>query len=262
MITQSRRKIPKFCTQFVKTPRIGWPTPIFLHSINTRNHWADSTTRDKLDWPADEPRARPRPTQPIPIKTHRDMTQTDLEPLAPQDALDWYLEHRRDSLRTATRRKHRSALGAFVEWTGEVGIDNLNDISGRQLMEFKTWRKTESDLTVVSLNGNLAILQRFLRFCENVDAVSEKVVDRVPLPNVPPDEEVDNWVPTDEAVKGIRSYFGQFEYASRRHAVFELIAEVGLRVGSWQWIWGTSIPMRWLSTSDIVPREPTCTERC
>jgi integrase len=159
------------------------------------------------------------------------MTQTDLEPLAPQDALDWYLEHRRDSLRTATRRKHRSALGAFVEWTGEVGIDNLNDISGRQLMEFKTWRKTESDLTVVSLNGNLAILQRFLRFCENVDAVSEKVVDRVPLPNVPLDEEVDNWVPTDEAVKGIRSYFGQFEYASRRHAVFELIAEVGLRLG-------------------------------
>lgn len=159
------------------------------------------------------------------------MTQTDLEPLAPLDALDWYLQHQRDSLRTATRRKHQSALGTFVEWTNEVGIDDMNDIGGRQLMEFKTWRKTESDLTVVSLNGNLAILQRFLRFCENVDAVPEGVADRVPLPSVPPEEEVNDWVPTDEAVEGIRSYFRQFEYASRRHVVFELIAEVGVRLG-------------------------------
>ncbi|MFC7059190.1 tyrosine-type recombinase/integrase [Halovenus salina] len=160
------------------------------------------------------------------------MTKDDLEPLSPEDALDWYLEHRRDDLRTATRRKHRSALGTFVDWTGSVGIDDMNDVGGRQLMEFKTWRKTESDLTSVSLNGNLAILQRFLRFCENVDAVAEGVVDRVPLPNVPPEEEVNEWVPADEAVEGIRSYFRQFEYASRRQVMFELIAEVGLRLGA------------------------------
>jgi hypothetical protein len=126
------------------------------------------------------------------------MAQNDLEPLAPQDALDWYLEHRRDDLRTATRRKHRSALGTFVDWTGEAGIDDMNDVGGRQLMEFKTWRKSETDLETVSLNGNLAILQRFLRFCENIDAVAEGVADRVPLPNVPPEEEVNYQVPTDE----------------------------------------------------------------
>ena len=45
----------------------------------------------------------------------------------------------------------------------------MNDVGGRQLMGFKTWRKSETDLETVSLNGNLAILQRFLRFCENID---------------------------------------------------------------------------------------------
>ena len=40
-------------------------------------------------------------------------------------------------------------------------------------MEFKTWRKSETDLETVSLNSNLAILQRFLHFCENIDAVAE-----------------------------------------------------------------------------------------
>ena len=61
------------------------------------------------------------------------MAQNDLKPLAPQDALDWYLEHRRDGLRTATRRKHRSALGTFVDWTGEAGIGDMNNVGGRQL---------------------------------------------------------------------------------------------------------------------------------
>jgi integrase len=160
------------------------------------------------------------------------MAQDDLEPLAPRDALDWYLEHRRDGLRTATRRKHRSALGTFVDWTDEEEIENMNDVGGRQLMQFKTWRKSEADLVTISLNGNLAILQRFLRFCENIDAVAEDVAERVPLPNVPPEEEVNYEVPTDEEVGAIRSYYRRFEYASRRHVEFELIAEVGIRLGA------------------------------
>jgi len=160
------------------------------------------------------------------------MTGTDLETLAPQAALDWYVEHRQEELRTATRRKHQSALGTFVEWTDRVGLDDMTDLTGRRLVEFKTWRKTESDLATVSLNGNLAILQRFLRFCETVEAVPEDFAEKVPLPNVPPEEEVDDWVPADSAVEGIQSYFRQFEYASRRHVTFELISEVGLRLGA------------------------------
>lgn len=115
------------------------------------------------------------------------MTENELDPITPQEAIDWYLEHCRDDLRTSTRRKHRLALATFVDWTDEAGIENMNDIGGRQLMEFKTWRKNESDLVTVSLNGNLAILQRYLRFCENIDVIDDGVADRVPLPNVPPE---------------------------------------------------------------------------
>jgi integrase len=108
----------------------------------------------------------------------------------------------------------------------------MNDIGGRQLMAFKTWRKNETDLATISLNGNLTILRRFLRFCEWIDAVAEGVADRVPLPNVPPDEEVNTDVPENDEIEGIRSYFRRFEYASRRHVEFELIAEIGLRMGA------------------------------
>src|SRR6056297_2930800 len=132
------------------------------------------------------------------------MTEDTLDPISPQDALDWYLEHREDDLRTATLRKYESALSIFVDWTDEAGIDDMNDVKGRQLMQFKTWRKQEAGLATVSLNGNLAILQRFLRFCENIDAVPEGLAERVPMPNVPEAEEVNYEVPSDEEVEGIK----------------------------------------------------------
>jgi integrase len=157
---------------------------------------------------------------------------TPLDPISPEDSVDWYLDHRRRELRVATRRKHRSALGTFVDWTNSQDIDNLNEISGRQLLAFKTWLKRESDLATVSLNGNLAILQRFLRFCETIEAVHEGLADRTPLPNVPAAEEVSYEVPTADEVESIRSHFRRFEYASRRHVEFELIAEIGIRLGA------------------------------
>lgn len=160
------------------------------------------------------------------------MTNGPLESISPRDAVDWYLQHRRDDARVATRRKLASGLGIFVDWTNEVGIDDMNDVRGRQLMRYKTWRKQQNDINTVSLNGTLAVLRRFLRFCEVIGAVEIDLADRVPLPNVPPDEEISDVVPTEEEVEDIRSYYSQFEYASRRHVQFELIAEVGLRLGA------------------------------
>jgi integrase len=173
------------------------------------------------------------------------MTGSALEPVTPGEAIEWYLEHRRDELRTSTRRTHRSGLGIFEEWTDEVELTNLNELSGRDLVAFKIWRKSEANIETISLNGNLGVLQRFLRFCETIEAVEEGLAERVPLPNVPPDEEVKTDVPDDEAVEGIRNYYRRFEYASRKHAQFELVAEVGIRLGA----------VRAIDLEDFVPED-------
>lgn len=159
------------------------------------------------------------------------MTDGDLDPVTPTEAVDWYLEHRRDELRIATRRTHRSALGIFLDWTDKATLTNLNDLGGRELMAFKTWRKAEPDVNTISLNGTLAVVQRFLRFWETIEAVEEGLAEKVPLPNVPPDEEVRTDIPESEAVEPIKKYYRRFEYASRRHAEFELVDEVGIRRG-------------------------------
>jgi site-specific recombinase XerD len=160
------------------------------------------------------------------------MVDRKLESLTPDDAIEWYLKDRQDDLRPATLRSHRSALNIFQDWTREAGISNLNDLAGRDLARFKTWRKNETDINRVSLNGTLGILQCFLRFCETIEAVEDGLAEKVQLPNVPEDEEVRTEVPDDEAVQAIRDYCRRFEYATRRHAEFELIAEIGIRLGT------------------------------
>lgn len=154
------------------------------------------------------------------------------DPLTTRDAVDWYLYDRRAELRPETLRSIRSGLEIFLDWTDEANVETMNELTGRHLLEFKTWRKTTGDLALVSLNGNLAILRRFLRFCEQIDAVEEDFSKKVPLPNVPPEAEVRKEVPDSEEVEMIRSYISTFDYASRQHIEFELVAEIGLRLGA------------------------------
>lgn len=156
----------------------------------------------------------------------------EFKSITPEEAVEWYLDHRRDDARMTTRRKHGYALDAFLNWTEEIEIEDMPELSGRDLMRFKTWRKREGDLAKISLNGNLAVLKRFLGFCENIDAVEPGMADRVPMPNVPDQDQVSDVTPSDKAVEAIRSYYRKYEYASRRQTIFELIAEVGLRMGA------------------------------
>jgi site-specific recombinase XerD len=173
------------------------------------------------------------------------MERSNLEHITPEDAIEWYLEHRHDEVRAATLRARRSALGIFGEWTDETGRDNLNDFGGRDPVAFKTWRKNETDINTVSLNGTLAVLQRFLRFCETIEAAEEDLAEKVPLSNVPSDEEVKTVVSDDETVEAIRTNYWKFEYASRRHAQFELVSEVGIRLGA----------VRAIDLEDLIPEE-------
>jgi site-specific recombinase XerD len=157
---------------------------------------------------------------------------TDLKPISPEEAVEWYLEDREDDLSFESHRTQASALGIFTTWTNEVDIDDMTEVRGRQLMRFKTWRKRNADVSVVSLNGNLAILRRFLRFCVQIEAVAEGLPDKVPMPNVPEDAEVCDEKPTDEQVEQMRNYCRAYQPASRAHVEFELVREIGLRMGA------------------------------
>jgi len=160
------------------------------------------------------------------------MRQHRLEPIGPADAAEMYIEEREEDASYATILTIEGGVGLFVEWTGEAGIDNMNDVRGRQLRNFRKWCKKTSDNNTVSLNGVMSILRRFLVFCVEIEAVYSNVPDKTPMPNVPDGEAVSDEKPTDEEVEAILEYLETHEPYSRRHVEFRLMQELGDRVGT------------------------------
>lgn len=154
----------------------------------------------------------------------------DLEPIDPHDAVEWYLEDKRDEYSDSTVEAQSYRLAIFADWlVDERDIENLNEITGRDLMRYKTWRG--QDLAKASLKGQLATVRVFLRWSSQIDAVPERLYEKVQLPTMGKSEgSRDVMVDGDEA-RQIRAYLSEFRYASLWHTYVELLLS-GLRVGS------------------------------
>lgn len=73
-----------------------------------------------------------------------------LEPIDPDTALEMYLADKANDLTEASLRAHEHRLSHFIRWCDENELDNLNELSGRQLHEFRLARREDGDLGKVS----------------------------------------------------------------------------------------------------------------
>lgn len=155
----------------------------------------------------------------------------ELEPLAPKEALELYLKDREQELAESTLYSHGSRLSWFANWCEQENIHNLNELSGRDLMRFKHWRRDQGDLKPISLDGQLSTLRVFIQFCENLDAVRPELHEQIAGLEVSESEQINGQIIAPERAAKIRRYLNQFEYASNRHVVFSLAWETDLRLG-------------------------------
>ncbi|MCU4975957.1 site-specific integrase [Halobacteria archaeon AArc-m2/3/4] len=156
---------------------------------------------------------------------------SDLEPLAPAEAVNHYLNHREPELSEKSVENHRYRLNSFVEWCQKHGLDNLNDLTGRDLHQFRTWRRREG-ISAVTLRGQLATVRVFLEFCADIDAVEPGMRERVRLPEVDPEEEARDVKLEEEHANDILNHLHRFEYASREHVIMAILWHTGIRLGS------------------------------
>lgn len=150
-----------------------------------------------------------------------------LEPMSPEEAVVSYIKDRETELTRKSRRNQESRLRQFVRWTDEVGIDDMNEITGRQLHEYKLWRA--EDIKPITLKQQLTTVRMFIRFCERIDAVASGVSDSIVLPQVRPEEEICTDKISKEEAKAILEYCEKYEYASFRHTLFYLLWHTGIR---------------------------------
>jgi hypothetical protein len=67
----------------------------------------------------------------------RSVARIELKSITPREAIEWYLDHRRDEVRMATRRKHESSLGYVRRLTDDVGLADFDVIheEGERIIE-------------------------------------------------------------------------------------------------------------------------------
>lgn len=155
----------------------------------------------------------------------------DLQPMTPREAHDMYLKAR--DIADTTRRAHSRRIRRLVRWCeGEGDIDNINELSGRDVHVFKIEEFAEkedgTDYSKETIRSTMDTTRVFLRWCESIDAVSQGLSEKVqsPSPENTRDETVDRTLAAN-----ILGYLATYEYASFRHCYVQLLWHAGLRLG-------------------------------
>lgn len=89
-----------------------------------------------------------------------DMTDSELQPIEPSNAVEMYLNERRPELADKTVQNITQHLGKFVEWCEEHGIQDTTQLTGRSLHEYRTWR--QEGIAQTTLRINLSSVRKFI----------------------------------------------------------------------------------------------------
>ena len=156
----------------------------------------------------------------------------ELEPIDPETALELYIAEKETSVADATVTSHESRLGFLIRWCEERDIENLNNLTGRRLQEFRLWRRNVGNLTKASEKTQMDTLRVFVKWLESIDAVEQDLHKKVRSPDLTPGENSrDVMLETDDA-EAMLAYLERYDYASIDHVIATLLWNTMLRMGS------------------------------
>ena len=167
----------------------------------------------------------------------------DLQPLAPEEGVERFLQHREPSVRKSTLQNAKTRLRYWLEWCDERDIENLNELTGRDLADFVAWRR--GDIAPITLQKQLSTIRMALRWWADIEAVEEGLAERLHAPELPDGAESRDRHLEPERAREALDYYDRHHYASREHALLALMWRTGLRRGA---VWS-------LDVDDLEPEE-------
>lgn len=159
------------------------------------------------------------------------MSSSALEPIAPHEAAQMWLDRQMAERADSTIQSYTYRLEPFVEWCELEGIEDLNELTSRDVFRYESHRRKE-DLAISTLNNQIGTVKQFLAFCERINAVPEDLPMKIEVPTSDEFSEMVNETKlTAPRAEEVLETLDRFEYASRRHAMFLLMWHTGCRIG-------------------------------
>lgn len=161
-----------------------------------------------------------------------DTDDTNGDGTSAREALDLYLDTRRTDVSEQTLKAHRYRLGHFVRWADERNITDMANVDGKDLHEYRLWRREDGNLNTVSLHTQLSTLRVFLKFCERIEVVEDGLYDKLVVPSLTDGEDQRDTILAPDHATDALTYLRQYEYASADHVLLLLLWRTGMRVGA------------------------------
>lgn len=156
----------------------------------------------------------------------------NLEPIDPSTAQQLYLDFKSSQASETTVQSHRYRTNHFVRWCDEQGIDNLNDLTGRHIHQYRLWRKEDGELNAVSMQTQMSTLRVFLEWAATVEAVDPNLYTKVMISKVPEEDQQRDEMLSAERAEEVLTHLSEYYYASLKHVLIALLWETGIRIGA------------------------------
>ncbi|AUG48526.1 integrase [Haloarcula taiwanensis] len=151
----------------------------------------------------------------------------DLMDLSPEEGIERFLRHREPSVRESTMRNAKTRLRFFNEWCEERDIENLNNLTGRDLADFVAWRR--GDIAALTLQKQLSTIREALRYWADIEGVDDGLAEKVHAPELPDGAESREVHLSADRAHRILDYLHEYRYASRDHVVFLILWKTAMR---------------------------------
>lgn len=153
--------------------------------------------------------------------------------ISPADARDRFLARRETDSTDRTLHSYRTRLDHFVEWCEEQGIDRVGDLTPLNVDDYALNRQRQG-YSPVTVRGQLATLQVFLKYLARVGFVEQEVAESVDVPNLDAEEASSDERLAPEDAKPLLEFFrnSKARYGTPGHAMLELLWHTAARMGS------------------------------
>lgn len=158
----------------------------------------------------------------------------DLRPTTPEEAVEDYIIEMEtvEDLAASTVDRYQRELKHFLRFCEEMGIDNMNDLNRGDLHDYKRWLHQQNDYEKVTIKNYLNNFRAMLRHTESYGGVRKDLHEAVKIPRMKGTPNRKDEVIKPDRAERVLAWLTRYRYASRKHVVFALIWDAGLREGA------------------------------
>jgi site-specific recombinase XerD len=156
----------------------------------------------------------------------------DPEDLTVREAVQRYLRRSRRDKAESTVRTYRLDLRQFVQWCETEDIEYVRELQPLDLELYQDDRA--ADLEPTSLENQIGLVKRFLKFCEDIGAAADGLSETVYVPRASKTEQSRDDRLETEAATALLSHFRDRSndlFGRKWHAILEVIWHTGARLG-------------------------------